>query len=134
MEGNWDLYRYFLARRESLIGQALEKRALGEFLEDFHFDVDAKTTTMSPLLCACLSGDLQLVKTLLQQEGLNLHTPLKSMMQVGIIVLIVGLFSENPIHSQTDHSRLLHTRVIITLLRTCVLGYTRVAWWKAEIP
>ena len=56
MEGNWDLYRYFLARRESLIGQALEKRALGEFLEDFHFDVDAKTTTMSPLLCACLSG------------------------------------------------------------------------------
>ncbi|CAK9022058.1 unnamed protein product [Durusdinium trenchii] len=84
MEGNWDLYRYFLARRESLIGQALEKRALGEFLEDFHFDVDAKTTTMSPLLCACLSGDLQLVKTLLQQEGLNLHTPLKSMMQVGI--------------------------------------------------
>eukprot|EP00913_Durusdinium_trenchii_P020433 g19195.t1 len=64
--------------------EALEKRALGEFLEDFHFDVDAKTTTMSPLLCACLSGDLQLVKTLLQQEGLNLHTPLKSMMQVGI--------------------------------------------------
>jgi len=82
------LYRYFLARRENLIGVGQQRRRLPEFLEEFGFGSlkDAKRIRrgFGPILAAALSADTDLLKTLLE-AACSVEQRLKAMPEVGVV-------------------------------------------------
>lgn len=57
----WDLYRYYVARKEILLDMPRRRRTTQDFLADFHFDsvksASAITHGLGPIVCAVLSGD-----------------------------------------------------------------------------
>jgi len=89
MGEQWDLYRYFLARSQTLTGQALVRRSCSDFLDEFGFKsielAKKQSSTMGPLLCASLAGDVELVKSLLEAKCQVDGQPLEPMEEVGIV-------------------------------------------------
>lgn len=89
MGEHWDLYRYFLARSQTLTGQPLLRRSMSEFIEDFGFRslelAKKQKGTMGPLLCAALAGDVELVKSLLEAKCQVDPTHLDAMPEMGIV-------------------------------------------------
>eukprot|EP00435_Cladocopium_sp_Y103_P024830 s3914_g6.t1 len=90
MGEHWDLYRYFLARSQTLTGQPLLRRSMSEFIEDFGFKslelAKKQKGTMGPLLCAALAGDVDLVKSLLEAKcQVDLTRQLEAMPEMGIV-------------------------------------------------
>ena len=69
-EADLSLYRYFLARRDTLIGTPKSPRRMDEFLEDFGYSslAKAKRSTFSPVAAAALAGDCQMLKSLLEAK------------------------------------------------------------------
>lgn len=71
----WDMYRFTVARRETLLGLPPAKRSLDQFLQDFCFSSlqSAKATKgIGPLECAILSGDHEMIP-LLANYGFDLN-------------------------------------------------------------
>eukprot|EP00438_Fugacium_kawagutii_P029089 Skav220677 [mRNA] locus=scaffold384:62953:65724:+ [translate_table: standard] len=78
------LYRYFLARRENLIGASRPQRTPLEFLQDFGFCSlqRARRCRFGPMAAAALSGDVDLLKSLLESKC-PLNQQLPAMPEVG---------------------------------------------------
>lgn len=89
MGEHWDLYRYFLARSQTLTGQPLVRRSMSEFIEDFGFKslelAKKQKGTMGPLLSAALAGDVELVKSLVEAKCQVDPTQLEAMTEMGIV-------------------------------------------------
>ncbi|CAJ1360886.1 unnamed protein product, partial [Effrenium voratum] len=60
----WNLYRYYVARYDSLLGRPCRQRSPEEFQRDFRFESLASTRGMTPMACAALSGDANMVSQL----------------------------------------------------------------------
>ncbi|CAJ1395305.1 unnamed protein product [Effrenium voratum] len=66
----WDLFRYYMARYETLLGKPWQKRTLEDFRRDFKFDsLDVRREAMTPLACAVLSGDAEMVRELCKKKS-----------------------------------------------------------------
>ena len=85
-EDKSSLYRYFLARRETLIGKPKRSRTMVEFLEDFGYVSLAKSkrSNFSPVAAAALAGDCELLKLLLEAKC-SMTKKFKAMPEVGIV-------------------------------------------------
>ncbi|CAJ1453667.1 unnamed protein product [Effrenium voratum] len=70
----WDVYRYFVARYETLSGHGFRQRTKDEFLKDFNFSSlhSATNRCMSPMACAVLSADAEMIRVLCS-EGLDVN-------------------------------------------------------------
>lgn len=68
-EGNMNYYRYFKSRFETIANLPKRTRDLEEFMADFHFDKKSlrSSSGLGAVACAVLSGDLQLLPTLLEK-------------------------------------------------------------------
>ena len=84
-QGDVDLYRYFLARREIMTERCPVTRKLREFLEEFRYGSLKKSrrSIFGPVVPAVLAGDVQLVKALLEARC-AMDKPLRAMPEVGI--------------------------------------------------
>ncbi|CAJ1375319.1 unnamed protein product [Effrenium voratum] len=60
----WNLYRYYMARYDILLGQPCRQRSPEEFQRDFRFESLASARGMTPMACAALSGDANMVSQL----------------------------------------------------------------------
>lgn len=73
LQGDLSQYRFFLARRPMMLGQAALTWELEGFLEHFQFkDLAAAVqdeSSMSALLCATFAGDVNMVRLLVQQKA-----------------------------------------------------------------
>lgn len=85
-EADLSLYRYFLARKDTLIGTTPQRRTMAEFLEDFGYKSlkAAKKSSFSPVAAAALSGDVDVLKLLLEARC-SVDKPFKTMPEVGIV-------------------------------------------------
>lgn len=83
-EADLSLYRYFLARRENLIGASRPHRTPLEFLEEFGYQSlrRAERCRFGPTAAAALSGDVDLLKSLLE-ACCPLNQRLPAMPEVG---------------------------------------------------
>ena len=70
---NLNLYRYFAARYEDLLGQPRVERSLEDFLSHFKFvsleQAANLTSGMSGAACAALAGDVAMLRRLVQAGG-----------------------------------------------------------------
>ncbi|CAJ1337804.1 unnamed protein product [Effrenium voratum] len=80
----WAAYRYFVARYETLLGLELRQRTREEFMADFNFSsLHSKCRCMSPIVCAALSGDAEMIRVLCS-EGLDVNRFDSSIPEVNI--------------------------------------------------
>lgn len=84
-EADLSLYRYFLSRKDTLIGTTLQPRSMAEFLENFRYKSlkASKKSSFSPVAAAALSGDADVLKLLLEARC-SVDKPFKAMPEVGI--------------------------------------------------
>lgn len=94
-----DEFRYFLGRFERITGSAPKTRSFEEFLTDFQFNQRSlgQTKGIGPLACAVLSGDVELIPTLVQRRA-NLHCRASKNLDLDIIP---GL---TPLHFAAKHA------------------------------
>lgn len=71
-EGKLSMYRYFLARRESLLNQEEKRRSLSEFLGDFGFkslrEARQVGKSLAAVTCAALAGNVDVLRQLLEAK------------------------------------------------------------------
>ncbi|CAJ1347640.1 unnamed protein product [Effrenium voratum] len=60
----WDVYRYFVARYDTLLGRPPRRRTMEAFMKDFQLKSLESTKGMCPMLCATLSGDAEMISHL----------------------------------------------------------------------
>ncbi|CAJ1347642.1 unnamed protein product [Effrenium voratum] len=60
----WDVYRYYVARYDALLGRPPRPRTMEDFMKEFQLKSLNSTKGMSPLHCAILSGDVDMVANL----------------------------------------------------------------------
>ena len=87
-----NMRRYFLARRESLLDKAEKKRTLSEFLQDFGFKSlqqarRASKKVLSPVACAALAGDTQVLRHLLEARC-PVDCSIAPLLKVGLVELL----------------------------------------------
>ncbi|CAJ1392484.1 unnamed protein product [Effrenium voratum] len=57
----WEVYRYFIARYDTLLGRPPRQRTMEAFMKDFQLKSLDSKKGMCPLLCATLSGDVGMI-------------------------------------------------------------------------
>lgn len=76
----WDLFRFYRARYEILLGKPEKKRTVEQFVADFEFKslevARKKTKGLSPLICAVISGDAPMVAHF--GEGKEVNKPTRA--------------------------------------------------------
>ena len=80
------LYRYYLARRESLVGKSHVQRTMNEFLEHFGYkslEIAKRDSGLGPVCFAALSEDSDLLQVLLEAKC-SMDRPLQGIPGLGI--------------------------------------------------
>ena len=82
-----DVFRFFVARYDTILGRPLRRRTLQEFLSDFRFkslESAKRINCMSPIVCAVLAGDEELLK-ILCNAGLDVNRWVDPLPEVYIV-------------------------------------------------
>lgn len=86
LQGKLHYFRYFKSRFETIVGLRKQSRNFAEFLADFHFNEKSlrSSSGLGAVACAVLSGDLQLLPTLLE-KGAKLRCRAPNMLDIDIV-------------------------------------------------
>jgi len=86
LQGKMHYFRYFKSRLETVANLGKKSRSFEEFLADFHFDEKSLRGSfgLGAVACAVLSGDLQLLPTLVE-KGAKLRCRAPNMLEIDIL-------------------------------------------------